>query len=323
MKKKISLLLAVIMLICSLSASLVARADSSDYYQQRRQYNSQNNFEGGSFYRNNSYFFDNNKKKLYVKSSFTGTPKSIKSSIKCYEHSTIHKDYIYYADSNGYLKRTSLSGKTTKTLIKNVYITNLMITNGKIFFSANGSKYTGFYKCDLDGKNIKRILGSEILHNCYSWESNIYYFDYSSNKFKKINAKTYKVSTVTFNTTLKNVDIFAMEGKFLYIAKYSKSSVTFYKANVNTKKITKICETKYREGQFIVGGGNIYGNELRDDGYVYYYRFKSDGKRETVKKIEGYKVMFDNMLFYKNKIVTMKYDEGNPTFGYYTIVTIA
>ncbi|MBE6741503.1 MAG: DUF5050 domain-containing protein [Ruminococcaceae bacterium] len=322
MKKKISLLLAVIMLICSLSASLVARADSSDYYQQRRQYNSQYIFEGGSFYGKNSYFFDNNKKKLFVKSSFTGTPTAVRSNIKCYEYNAINGNYIYYADPNGYLKKTSTTGKTMKTLIKNVYITNLMITDGKIFFSANGGKYTGFYKCDFDGKNIKRI-GSEILHPCFSWKSNIYYFDYSANKFKKINAKTYKVSTVSFNTTLKNIDIIAMEGNILYIAKYSKSSVTFYKANVDTKKVTKYCESKYREGQFIAAGGNFYGNELRDDGYVYYYRFKSDGKRETVRKIEGYKVMFDSMGFYKNKIVTMKYDEGNPTFGYYTIATIA
>ncbi len=332
MRKFISICLALAVLICSFSFSFSAYADSSNYYLQREQYNTHNNIAGG-FYGKNAYFINNHSEKLYIKKSVNGKAKSVRKGVCAGGCHTIYKNYVYYLGEDGCLKKCSVNGKVKKKIIsKNINIIYLIVAYDKIFFLAEDPYgdigYSGLYECDLNGKHIRRIT-KHFADHFYSWGKNIYYYDLDSKCFKRYNPKNKKIYRIKFNKAIKNPEIIGMEGSSIYYYYYSTVGyaewVSFYKADVKTKKVTCIGDTKVSGNfHFIVANKRLYAAVwYNDDDTVYYYKYTDNYKPfRLIKSLPFSRVCATDMGFYRNKIITVKYKNNKPTSEYYVIATI-
>ncbi|MBQ9532159.1 MAG: hypothetical protein IJR70_08810 [Eubacterium sp.] len=325
MKKIISIILAIVTLVASVSLASVAYADNSKYYIQRQQYNSHN--ISGGFYGKNAYFINNHTEKLYIKKSLNEKPKLVRKGICAGGTHTIYKNYVYFIGEDGVLKKCSINGKVKKSIVSGIGINNYIVTNNKIVFVAEDPfgdiGVSGLYVSDLNGKKLKRIT-KHLTYSLYSWGKNVYYYDFDSNCFKRYSFEKNKVYKVKFNKKIYSPEIIAMEGASIYYYKENGNLITFYKANTKTKKVTKITSKKlYGNLSFAIGNGTIY-YACNDDYYTYYYKFvKSKNKFKLLKTIDAEKVCFNDMGFYRNKLITVKYRNNSPTFKYYVIDTIS
>ncbi len=330
MKRRIiSVLLAVITVFGVTICSATAYADNSALYQQREQFNSQNNFAGGGFYGKNIYFFDNWKEKLYIKTSIDGKAKVAKSGVSCGGGSTIYKKYVYYIAEDSTLYRCALKNGKVQKLIKDVFISNFIVSDNKIIFCAvdpyGDIGIQGLYVCKLNGKGRKRIT-KHWVDSMYTWDKSLYYYDGVSKCYKRYSFKTKKVYKVKAKKSLKNTTTIGMEGKYIYVHKDYDDKAVFYRLDVKNGKVKKLGDIPVLDtptSSYAVGGGNIYYCRFNyESGYANYYRYEpSTDSNWWIIAYPVDEVGLD-IGFYKNMVVTNEYIESNPTFTYRVVDTI-
>ncbi len=329
MKRFISLVLSLITLMSVMSFGFNAYADTSKFYEQREQYNTQKAYSG--FYGSKLYFFENNEEKLYVKKGLNGKHRLVKSGICSDGISTMYKSYIYYIGEDGILYRCSLSGKKHTALVKNVYITDFIIANGRIVYRAEDPfgdlGVEGLYTCTLKGKDTKCIT-KNLASDYYSYKTCLYFIDVNSNTLKRYSLKKFTLTDVTLKKSLQDMKLLGMEGRSMYFLKQYKTVDKFFKVDVKTGVFTKIGVSKdaallQKDVAYIVSRDNVYCTKSTKKKVKYCYLNKKAKKFDLIKSVpKGTTSGGAYMQFYKDKLVDIVYEDGYPTFKFVGIIKL-
>ena len=218
MKRVLAFLISLSVFITCMSG---LTASASDYDEQRRQYNSQSGIDC-NYYGNKIVFIDSHKEKLILRNGLKGKARKSKKSISSATVSVAYyKDYVFYIDEHtGYLKRYSTKNHKIKIIAKGD-INSFIIACGRVVYSEFDpyeAKNNGIYECKLSGKGKRRITKNES-SQMYSYKGNLYYKEYDVAAVKRYNFKKKKSYKVLKNNSLKKMQVFAMEGKYLYLLK--------------------------------------------------------------------------------------------------------
>ncbi len=329
MKRLISLVLSIITLMSVMSFGFNAYADTSKYYEQREQYNTQKAYSG--FYGSKLYFFENNEEKLYVKKGLNGKQRLVKSGICSNGISTIYKSYIYYIGEDAVLYRCSLSGKKHKALVKNIYITDFIIANGRIVYRAEDPfgdlGVEGLYTCNLKGGDNKLITKNSA-SEYYSYKTCLYFVDINSNTLKRYSLKKFKLTDVSLKKSINGMKLLGMEGRTVFFLKQYKTVDKFFKADVKTGVFKKIGTSKdaallQQDVAYIVSRDNVYCTKTTKKKVKYCYLNKKAKKFDLIKSVPiGTTSGGVYMQFYKDKLVDIVYEDGYPTFEFIGIIKL-
>ena len=330
MKRVLAFLISLSVFVTCMSG---LTASASDYDEQRRQYNSQSGIDC-NYYGNKIVFIDSHKEKLILRNGLKGKAKKSKKSISSATVSVAYyKDYVFYIDEHtGYLKRYSTKNHKIKVIAKGDINSFLIACKRVVYFKFDpyGAKSNGLYECKLSGKGKRRITKNES-SQMYSYKGNLYYKEYDVAAVKRYNFKKKKSYKVLKNNSLKKMQVFAMEGKYLYLLKDKGNINSLYKLDVSSKKLKKIGDYGTGFGQFLVKDGVLYAyaSDGIFDTYARVYRYERDiGKLMDFtgwylpsyeSKARHYGL---NLGFYKDRIITDEYKNNYPTGRFFDVEKI-
>ncbi len=329
MKRIISILLAIVISVCSLSigASSAFAADSK-YNAQKQQYNAQNSdFNFGtsgnvkSFYNIDSRTFCLNYSGYVAKKGKTIA--SIKWDSGSIDNLFMYNNYIYYVRANK-IMRCKKDGSSKQTIVSfdEKYDASFIVYNGKIYYNLIKRKegyvtieYTRLYSASLKGKN-KKLIAKTVKSNFYAYKNKLYFI--RDGKLKCYNIKTKKTSNVG-SKSMKGKELCNMEGNNLYY--YSLSGdwdniCNVYKINVSTRKVSKIKKFYVYDPihSIMVSSSNIYLTTGTGAGNGF---AKVNGSSLNYNSYNSkYDSAGDSLAFYKNYIVVDNYVYKNYSYRF-------
>ncbi len=250
MKKLLSILLSVCVLVVSLSMGASAFAAESLYNEQKQQYNTQNgtlNFYGDKV----AYFYFNGEQnELRVAGSYGKDGKTVAKSDSG-TNITVKGKYVYWMDYyKGGIMRCTTDGKDLKKIIRfnrDTDSVNYIISGDRIIFQhivydmeTYDMKSSVLYSASLNGKNRKKLVKGIKTFTFYTYKNKVYYI--KGDKLYAYNLKTNKASAV--KNKMSGWNLKSMEGNILYCEKNEylgeKQKIAFKKINVSTKKVTSL-----------------------------------------------------------------------------------
>ena len=273
MKKIISLLMALSIIVCSFAVGTGSAfaAQKVKYAAQKHQYNAQfSDFNFGPSGNAKVYYSDDYEDSYLTYSGYLAKRGNTIDSVSGYsnniENLFIYNDYIYYT-CDGKIKRCKKDGSSKRTVLSYGENTNasFIIYNKKIYYKL--VKYNDdydiisskLYSCSLTGKS-KKLIASNVMSAFYAYYSKLYFV--KGNRLKCYNIKTKKTSNVT-SKSMSGKNIINMEGNNLYYYTETgdfEATLKVYSINIKSKKVKKI-KTFYSDEpihSMYVSGTNVY-----------------------------------------------------------------
>lgn len=283
MKKLLSILLAVITIISSLSFTSTVFAGTVKYSSQKKQSNSFShcafNFSDKYYVKtrwNNVLYVYNKKggtlkKKIVCKDMYSEYDEEVQPIMNLF----VYGDYIYYnCTAQNSIRRVKVDGTNNKTIAKDSkgeQIVYFAVYDNKVIYRTSDE---GLFVTTTTGKNKKQISYREYreyMETVYAdgrffcYDGKVYYV--RDGKLIAYNLKTGKKTSKTpKGKTLNNYDVINMFGENLYLLKHDKGALYgnyIYKLNVSTMKLTKLVETKteYSSSDLLIyNKDNMYAN---------------------------------------------------------------
>ncbi len=330
MKKLISVVLSLMILVLSLSAgtSAMAAQSAAKYGFQKKQYNSQSstfNFDGKKSVK---LVYDEAKNNYIVYLSNKVTKKGkVLFRTKDYTALAINGNYVYYAEpSKGAIMRRNIKTKKAKKLVsfkKKKYNVQFLLCGERLVYNLKQYKNGGelkksfLYVTNLKGKKPK-LIAKNVDSNMFSYNFMLYF-----TKGKNLMRYSFKEGTLgkrNVGLDMTNAKLIGMENKTLYIA-YIKGTAfnecNFYKADVEKQRYWKFESVKTDDPihGLMVFESKAYITTGTGAGTAF---AAVTGERADFQTYENrdFTVCGDNLAFYRNSIVLDNYDVNSKTNDY-------
>ncbi len=332
MKKLLSLLLSVVMLLSVSAVSLQAFAAEVKFDLQHQQYNSQNaefNYNKDSFVHHR---YGKKEINAYIYSSKSLRKRGTKA-VNLYDYTSlaVKGNYMFFVDaSEGAIKRCKLNGKKVKTIVKfnpDKFSAKFIIDKNRMYYnliqyggSSDGIVQTKLYTCNLKGKKVKKVA-KNVKSDFYTYKNNLYFVKGKS--IYRYDAKTGKSKTVYVGMPMNGAKVISMENNTLYVAFFTDEDefqLDLYAIDVTAQKYRRLERVKLdaplhsiiaSNDKFYVTTGTGAGNS---------FARVVNGKLDYKSYNDKYEYATENAGFFKNNIVVESSDYTAPGNGKYVCV---